>query len=90
MFTWYCKDQELNASVFKKVSKTYFLKVLMRRAPPVRTHASQVWRERKNEVKLHRWLRFTKCTNIDDYLETAGLQARDLISGDKSKSEPAR
>jgi len=66
VFTWYCKDQELNASVFKKVSKTYFLKVLMRRAPPVRTHASQVWRQRKNEVKLHRWLRFTKCTECTD------------------------
>jgi hypothetical protein len=37
-----------------------------------------------------RGLQDFKVGNIDDYLETAGLQARDLISGDKSKSEPAR
>ena len=50
VYLWYKADQEAHPNIFPFVSASYFAKT---------------WRDFADDIKLHKWLRFTKCDDCD-------------------------
>lgn len=50
VFRWYEEDHKAHPTIFPKVHESYF---------------NATWREYASDIKLHRWLRFTKCDTCD-------------------------
>ena len=72
VYDWYKEDMKTYPGVFTKCSASYF---------------NKVWRKYRPEMKLHRWLRFTKCPDCDRLRQIRWNRKSTQIAKDEARNE---